>query len=57
MDITHDSPASTNDHGPVAQDPHAAATDVQDVADRVYRLLLADVRLDVARGGAGVREN
>jgi hypothetical protein len=55
MGVTHDSPASAKDHGPVATEPHAAATDVQEVADRVYRLLLADVRLDVARGGAGVR--
>jgi hypothetical protein len=52
MDIDHESshpgqdpPATTNHPVP--------AIDVQRVAERVYRLLLADLRLDVARAQGG----
>jgi hypothetical protein len=42
----------------VSTDHHRSPIDVEQVADQVYRLLLADVRLDVARarGGVAVRE-
>jgi hypothetical protein len=53
MDTTHDSPSSGRDQAPAQADASPSAADVQVVADRVYGLLLADVRLDVARARGG----
>ena len=39
--------------GPVESPKPGAGPDIQQLAERVYRLLLADVRLERARTGTG----
>jgi hypothetical protein len=47
--------ARSGEPAPQKQDRPTAAVDIQQLAERVYRLMLADLRLERARGERPVR--
>ena len=52
---TSEPAARSGDVAPPKTDGRPAAVDIQQLAERVYRLMLADLRLERARGERPVR--